>query len=35
MTLGLDKLASNLDADQCKYLKEFYKTERQRDRERQ
>ena len=24
-TLGLDKLASNLDVDQCKHLREFYK----------
>ena len=25
MVLGLDKLASNLDDDQCKHLSEFYK----------
>ena len=27
MALGLDKLASNLDDDQCKHLREFYKEE--------
>ena len=27
MASGLDKLASNLDNDQCKHLKEFYKKE--------
>ena len=27
MTFGLDKLASNLDDDQCKHLREFYKEE--------
>ena len=27
MTSGLDKLASNLDDDQCKHLREFYKEE--------
>ena len=27
MTSSLDKLASNLDDDQCKHLKEFYKEE--------
>ena len=27
MTLGLDKLASNLDDDQCKHLREFYKED--------
>ena len=27
MALGLDKLASNLDDDQCKHLREFYKED--------
>ena len=27
MALGLEKLASNLDDDQCKNLKEFYNEE--------
>ena len=27
MALGLDKLASNLDDDQCKHLREFYKKD--------
>ena len=27
MALGLDKLASNLDDDQCKHLRDFYKEE--------
>ena len=27
MALGLDKLASNLEDDQCKHLREFYKEE--------
>ena len=27
MALSLDKLASNLDNDQCKHLREFYKEE--------
>ena len=27
MALGLDKLASNLDDDQCKHLRQFYKEE--------
>ena len=27
MTLGLDKLASNVDDDQCKHFREFYKEE--------
>ena len=27
MALSLDELASNLDDDQCKFLREFYKEE--------
>ena len=27
MALGLEKLAANLDDDQCKNLREFYKKE--------
>ena len=27
MALSLDKLASNLDDDQCKHLREFYKDD--------
>ena len=27
MALGLDKLASNLDDDQCKHFRDFYKEE--------
>ena len=27
MALSLDKLASNLDDDQCKHLREFYKED--------
>ena len=27
MALGLNKMASNLDDDQCKHLREFYKEE--------
>ena len=27
MALGLDKLASNLEDDQCKHIREFYKKE--------
>ena len=27
MASGLDKLACNLDGDQCKHLREFYKEE--------
>ena len=27
MALGLDKLASNLDDNQCKHLREFYKED--------